>query len=56
MFYTGSLSTVFSIMMTSLCKELYQFILAQGILLGISMAMICCLMVLQTKLERGPVL
>jgi len=45
MFYTGSLSTVFSIMMTSLCKELYQFILAQGILLGISMAMICCPMV-----------
>lgn len=45
MFYLGSLGTVFSIMMTSLCKELYQFILAQGILLGISMAMICCPMI-----------
>ncbi|KAL2005075.1 hypothetical protein VTN00DRAFT_2925 [Thermoascus crustaceus] len=45
MFYLGSLGTVFSIMMTSLCKELYQFILAQGILLGISMTLICCPMV-----------
>ena len=29
-------------MMISLCKELYQFILAQGILLGISMTLILC--------------
>jgi len=32
----GSISYVFSIMMTSLCKEYYQFILAQGVLGGIS--------------------
>lgn len=30
---------VFSVMMTSLCKEYYQFMLAQGILGGISMGM-----------------
>ncbi|KAJ9225686.1 hypothetical protein DTO271D3_6787 [Paecilomyces variotii] len=40
MLWLGSLGVVFSIMMASLCKELYQFILAQGILLGISMAFI----------------
>ncbi|KAL1886298.1 hypothetical protein Plec18167_000227 [Paecilomyces lecythidis] len=40
MLWLGSLGVVFSLMMTSLCKELYQFILAQGILLGISMAFI----------------
>ena len=42
MFWLGSIGTVFSIMMTSLCYELYQFILAQGILLGISMTLILC--------------
>ncbi|KAL4942557.1 hypothetical protein BDV06DRAFT_191903 [Aspergillus oleicola] len=42
MFWIGSVGTVFSVMMTSLCKELYQFILAQGILLGISMTLILC--------------
>lgn len=42
MFFIGSVGTVFSIMMTSLCNELYQFILAQGILLGISMTLILC--------------
>ncbi|OJJ35998.1 hypothetical protein ASPWEDRAFT_28586 [Aspergillus wentii DTO 134E9] len=40
MLYMGALGTVFSIMMTSLCREFYQFILAQGILMGISMALI----------------
>jgi MFS family permease len=30
---------VFSVMMTSLCKEYYQFILCQGILGGVSMGM-----------------
>ncbi|KAJ5798414.1 uncharacterized protein N7503_007710 [Penicillium pulvis] len=39
MIWTGSVGTVFAIMMTSLCKEFYQFLLAQGILLGISMAL-----------------
>ncbi|KAL4737940.1 MFS general substrate transporter [Aspergillus similis] len=42
MFWIGSIGTVFSVMMTSLCHELYQFILAQGILLGISMTLILC--------------
>ncbi|KAJ5930957.1 hypothetical protein N7466_006450 [Penicillium verhagenii] len=37
--WTGSVGTVFAVMMTSLCKEFYQFVLAQGILLGISMAL-----------------
>lgn len=36
LFIPGTLSYVFSIMMTSLCKEYYQFILAQGILGGLS--------------------
>lgn len=31
---------VFSVMMTSLCKEYYQFMLAQGVLGGISMGMV----------------
>ncbi|KAL4894691.1 monocarboxylate transporter [Aspergillus ambiguus] len=41
----GSLGVVFSMMMTSLCKEFYQFILAQGILQGISQALIACPMI-----------
>ena len=28
---------IFAIFMTSICKELYQFVLAQGILAGIAM-------------------
>ncbi|KAI2707431.1 hypothetical protein CBS147332_7085 [Penicillium roqueforti] len=40
MVYVGSFGCVFAIMMTSLCQEFYQFLLAQGILLGISMAMV----------------
>jgi len=39
MVYCGSLGMVFSLMMISLCQEFYQFLLAQGILLGISMAL-----------------
>ncbi|KAJ5691890.1 hypothetical protein N7462_001313 [Penicillium macrosclerotiorum] len=31
---------IFSIMMTSLCKEYWQFMLAQGVLMGISMGLI----------------
>lgn len=38
----GSVGIVFSLMMTSLCKEFYQFLLAQGILLGLSMALLVC--------------
>jgi len=30
---------IFSVMMTSICKEYYQFILCQGILGGVSMGM-----------------
>ncbi|PYH44576.1 putative MFS monocarboxylate transporter, partial [Aspergillus saccharolyticus JOP 1030-1] len=41
----GSVGSVFSLMMTSLCKEFYQFILAQGILLGISQSLLTCPMV-----------
>lgn len=35
----GSFGMVFTMMMISLCQQLYQFILAQGILLGASMAL-----------------
>ncbi|OOF94566.1 hypothetical protein ASPCADRAFT_50418, partial [Aspergillus carbonarius ITEM 5010] len=54
---TGSLGTVFAIMMTSLCKELYQFILAQGILLGISLSLLTCPLIAlvgqHIKIKRG---
>ncbi|EYE91894.1 MCT family MFS transporter [Aspergillus ruber CBS 135680] len=40
MLYVGSVGTVFAMMMASLCKVLWQFILAQGILLGVSMALL----------------
>lgn len=40
MLYIGAIGTVFAVMMASLCKEFYQFLLAQGILLGISMALV----------------
>ncbi|PWY96643.1 MFS general substrate transporter [Aspergillus sclerotioniger CBS 115572] len=53
----GSLGTVFAIMMTSLCKEFYQFILAQGILLGISLSLLTCPMIAlvgqHIKIKRG---
>ncbi|KGO76725.1 Major facilitator superfamily domain, general substrate transporter [Penicillium italicum] len=39
MVYVGSFGCVFGIMMTSLCKEFYQFLLAQGVVLGISMGL-----------------
>lgn len=39
MVYTGSVGVVFSIMMISLCRSFWQFLLAQGVLLGISMAL-----------------
>lgn len=42
MLYVGALGTVFAMMMTSLCTKLYQFVLAQGICLGISMALLVC--------------
>jgi MFS family permease len=39
MVYTGSIGLVFSIMMISLCHSFWQFLLTQGVLLGISMAL-----------------
>lgn len=39
MVYTGSFGMVFSLMMISLCQQFYQFVLAQGVLLGVSMAL-----------------
>ncbi|CAG8131062.1 unnamed protein product [Penicillium nalgiovense] len=39
MVYVGSFGCVFALMMTSLCREFYQFLLAQGVVLGISMGM-----------------
>ncbi|KAJ5407060.1 hypothetical protein N7465_008344 [Penicillium sp. CMV-2018d] len=39
MVYVGSFGCVFALMMTSLCEEFYQFLLAQGIVLGISMGL-----------------
>lgn len=56
----GSLGTVFSLMMVSLCKEFYQFILAQGILLGVSLALLACPMLAlvgqHIKVKRGAAL
>ncbi|OGM42378.1 MFS monocarboxylate transporter [Aspergillus bombycis] len=60
MLCVGSLGTVFSLMMVSLCKEFYQFILAQGILLGISFALLACPMLAlvgqHIKVKRGAAL
>lgn len=39
MVYTGSLGTVISIVMIPLCHAFWQVLLAQGILLGASMAL-----------------
>ncbi|KAE8378275.1 major facilitator superfamily domain-containing protein [Aspergillus bertholletiae] len=56
----GSLGTVFSLMMVSICKEFYQFILAQGILLGVSLALLTCPMLAlvgqHIKVRRGAAL
>ncbi|KUL84175.1 hypothetical protein ZTR_07209 [Talaromyces verruculosus] len=42
MLWLGSTTTVFSIMMISICKEYWQFILAQGVLLGIGNTLLVC--------------
>lgn len=42
MLWLGSTTTVFSLMMISLCKEYWQFILAQGVLLGIGNTLLVC--------------
>ncbi|EED14229.1 MFS monocarboxylate transporter, putative [Talaromyces stipitatus ATCC 10500] len=42
MLWFGSVTTVFSIMMISLCKEYWQFILSQGVLLGIGNTLLLC--------------
>jgi MFS family permease len=42
MFWIGSFAMVFSMMMISLCKKYWQFVLAQGILLGLSMTLLTC--------------
>ncbi|KAH8689889.1 putative MFS monocarboxylate transporter [Talaromyces proteolyticus] len=42
MFWAGSTLTVFSLMMISLCRKYWQFILAQAILLGIANACLVC--------------
>jgi MFS family permease len=39
MVYTGSIGVVFCIMMISLCQSFWQFLVTQGILLGISMGL-----------------
>jgi len=39
MVYSGSIGIVFCMMMISLCHSFWQFLLAQGILLGVSMAL-----------------
>ena len=36
----GTVILVISIMMTSLCKQYYQFILAQGLLFGLGIGML----------------
>ncbi|KAJ5514940.1 Major facilitator superfamily domain general substrate transporter [Penicillium fimorum] len=40
MVYAGSFGCVFALMMTSICEEFYQFLLAQGVVLGISMGLV----------------
>ncbi|KAL4966157.1 MCT family MFS transporter [Aspergillus stella-maris] len=40
MLCVGSVGTVFSIMMSSICHEFYQFLLAQGISMGIFMSLL----------------
>ncbi|QGA21467.1 hypothetical protein EYB26_009178 [Talaromyces marneffei] len=42
MLWLGSTTTVFSIMMISICKEYWQFILAQGVLLGVGNTLLVC--------------
>lgn len=42
MFWLGSLVAVFAIMMVSLCRKYWEFILAQGVLLGIGNALLVC--------------
>ncbi|KAH9213721.1 major facilitator superfamily domain-containing protein [Leptodontidium sp. 2 PMI_412] len=37
---SGSLTIVFALFMTSLCKDYYQFFLAQGLLLGLGLAFV----------------
>jgi MFS family permease len=39
MVYTGSIGVVFCIMMISLCNSFWQFLVTQGVLLGISMGL-----------------
>ncbi|KAJ5208060.1 hypothetical protein N7449_002439 [Penicillium cf. viridicatum] len=39
MVYVGSFGCVFALMMISLCEEFYQFLLAQGVVFGISMGL-----------------
>jgi MFS family permease len=42
MIYIGSVGIVLALMLTSLCTKFYQLILAQGVLLGVSMALVFC--------------
>ncbi|OKL62539.1 hypothetical protein UA08_02155 [Talaromyces atroroseus] len=42
MFWVGSIITVFAIMMVSLCKTFWEFILAQGIVLGVGETLLLC--------------
>lgn len=42
MFWLGSLVIVFAMMMVSLCREYWELILAQGVLLGIGNALLVC--------------
>ncbi|KAL2870560.1 MCT family MFS transporter [Aspergillus lucknowensis] len=56
----GSLGTVLSIMMSSLCHEFWQFLLAQGVLMGVSMSLLVVPMVALVgqyfKVKRGAAL
>jgi MFS family permease len=40
MFWVGSFGLIFSMVMTSLCTEYWQFILAQGVLFGLAMSLL----------------
>ena len=37
---TGSVTTIFALFMTSLCKQFYEFFLAQGFLLGVGICLV----------------
>jgi len=42
---TGTVIYVSSVMMTSLCKSYYQYLLAQGVLFGLGVGLMCVFLI-----------